>query len=250
MKDIKKLKSISRDLRIKTLDMAVEYDNGHIAPAYSIIEILAVLYESVLTKQDKFILSKGHAALSYYCMLRKKEYNPVISGHPDIDINNGIECTTGSLGHGIAIGAGIAFARKIQNKKGHIYVLLGDGECQEGSVWEAANLARHFKLDNLTAIIDSNKLQALGSVKDILSDDNLAGKFKAFGSNVVRTDGHNLGRLLKVFGAGTIKHNMPRVIIADTVKGKGLKIMENVAKWHNCIPTGAELKNCYKELKK
>jgi transketolase len=245
MAQITGLKKLSKQLRIDTLNLALTHNNGHIGSAYSIIEILALLYENILKKDDKFILSKGHGALSYYAVLRRSGFNPRISGHPDIDIKNGVHATTGSLGHGVAIACGMALAKKIQHKKGHIYVIAGDGECQEGEVWEAINLARHFKLDNLTVIVDHNKLQALNTTKNILSDTNLAAKFKAFGCKVVEVDGHNLATLNKAFKKSK---NKPLAIIAHTVKGKGVSFMENNAKWHNCLPDEKELKICLKEL--
>ena len=158
MKDLEKK---AKELRKKTLDLAVEKGEGHLGGSFSEIEILISLYKEVLKDEDKFILSKGHCCYPLYLLLKEKGLNPKTSPHPDIDIENGINCTTGSLGHGLPIGVGMAFARKIQKKSGRIYVLMGDGECQEGTTWESSLIASQHKLTNLTVIIDHNKLQAL-----------------------------------------------------------------------------------------
>jgi len=221
----------------------------HIAPALSCIDILVALYDNILTENDKFILSKGHACLSLYIMLLKKGLNPDINKHhPDIDIENGIECTTGSLGHGLPISVGMALAKKLKNEKGFIYVLLSDGECQEGTTWESIQIAVHHKLDNLIIIIDNNKLQSLDFIKNILSSPtSLYDKFKSFGiKSLAIADGHNITMLTNMLKES--HYNSPKVIIANTIKGKGISFIENKPEWHARFPTEEEYKKGCEEL--
>ena len=228
------------EFRKKIFDMAIETQNYHIASAFSCADIVSVLYDKVITKNDKFIMSKGHGCLSLYVALQEKGYKPdIYKQHPDIDINNGIECTTGSLGHGLPVGVGMALAKKLKNEDGVVYVLIGDGECQEGTIWESLLLASHHKLDNLCIIVDKNRLQALGKTEDILALGNLKDKFKEFGANIITLNGHNkkgLQMALKVGG-----YNKPKCVIANAIKGKGMKCMENIPKWHNRMPTKEEI---------
>jgi len=235
-------------IRKNILDLAFKYDDGHIAPSYSCVEILVALYHKIMGEDDKFILSKGHACLALYAILQSKGFNPKISGHPDIEECEGISCTTGSLGHGLPIGLGMAFARKIQNKLGKIFVLLGDGECQEGTTWESMNLINRFSINNLVVIVDNNKFQALDSIKIIMNEISLKAKFEAFGTNVIEVNGHSFEELFDAFNhcEGNSK---PCVIIANTIKGKGLSFMENIPKWHSRLPQGDELNKAYEELK-
>jgi transketolase len=244
------LKKIAKELRLGAFKLAMEFGEGHIAPSLSPVEIIVVLYERVMkpANKDKFILSKGHGCLGWYCMLKRKGYSPHATPHPDIEVCQGIECTTGSLGHGLPIGVGMALARKIKKEKGRIFVLIGDGECQEGSIWESLNLARRYNLDNLTIIVDHNKLQALSSVKEILDEQNLKAKFEAFGCNTSEIDGHDSSQVLDALDEKHNKKEVPRAIIAHTIKGKGLSFMENVAKWHTGIPAGELVDQAYKEL--
>jgi len=224
----------TKDIRKEIINLSCTYGNHHIAPALSAVELLVVLYESVMGEHDQFILSKGHGSLALFAVLRDRGYNPHISGHPDIDVSQGIQCTSGSLGHGIAIAAGKALARKIKHEEGAIYVLVGDGECQEGVVWETLNIARRFKLDNLVIIIDHNKMQALGRVEDILDETNLSQKCEAFGAQVIEVDGHNCEQLIDCFNTSQDVHDKPIVVVAHTIKGKGISFMEHVPKWHVC----------------
>lgn len=248
MENQKRLEKISKEIRKDVLDMALEYNDGHIAPAYSCVEILVSLYESVMSDDDKFILGKGHGCLSLYAILRKKGFNPKISGHPDIEPEQGIVCSTGSLGHGIAIGVGIAFAKKIKKDDAHVFVLIGDGECQEGTIWESLNLARKLKIDNLTVIIDNNGLQALATIKEIMDEKNLVEKFQVFGCYTVEAKGHDFDELLSALDKENVKKGKMRAVFAKTVKGKGLSFMENKPVWHSKIPQEDLLKKAYKEL--
>ena len=220
---------------------------AHLGGGFSMIEIMISLYEKILKPEDKFILSKGHCSYPLYVILREKGFNPNIAGHPEMDIENGIVCTTGSLGHGMPIAIDMALARKRLGKPGKIYVLISDGECEEGTIWESSLIANYHKLNNLVIIIDNNKIQALDKIKDVSSLDNLAEKFKAFGYSVSEVDGHNFSELLETL---ELSHSeKPRLIIAHTTKGKGLSFMENDAKWHTRMPTKEELEQAYIELK-
>lgn len=240
------LEEKARMIRRETLALAMSTKHAHIAPAFSIVEILVALYEEVLKNDDKFILSKGHGCLSLYIILRQHGLNPTISGHPDLESAQGIECTTGSLGHGLPIGTGMALARKLKNKEGNIYVLMSDGECQEGTTWESMLIASHHKLDNLTIIVDYNKMQSLGKIEDILSLDSLKEKFEAFGCNVIEIDGHCIPEIVSALTERPC--GKPRVIITHTTKGKGVSFMENKPEWHNRLPNPEELKVAYKDL--
>jgi len=243
---MEKLEEKAKELRIKLLDLSLEQKETHLGGELSEIEILVSLYDVVMNKEDKFILSKGHCCHPLQILLKEKGYNPKITSHPDIDIENGIYCTTGSLGHGLPIGAGMALARKLQKKEGSIYVLMGDGECQEGTTWETIPLSVKYKLDNLTLIIDNNQLQALEAVNNV-SPMNLKKIFESFGCHVQEVDGHNFSELIPAFNKKT--YEKPRVIIANTVKGKGVSFIEGDPKWHARMPDPEELKPAYNELK-
>ncbi len=242
------LETKARKIRRDILDLSLDYNDGHITSSFSVVEILVVLYTHFYREEDKIILSKGHGCLSLYAILRDKGFNPRVSGHPDIQLDEGVCCTTGSLGHGLPIGVGMAFAKKIQGKKGHVFVIIGDGECQEGTVWESLNLARKFRLDNLTIVVDHNKLQALDTIKKIIDETELKSKFVAFGCYSFEVDGHNVGSLVKAFDTNKIRTGFPRAIIANTTKGKGISFMENKPEWHNRMLTGELLKKAHREL--
>jgi transketolase len=242
----KTLEEKAKELRRETFNLAIEHKDTHIASAFSCIEILVSLYDSILTKEDKFVLSKGHGCFSFYPALRQRGYNPHILGHPDIDEENGIHCTTGSLGHGLPISIGMAMAKKIKRKPGKVYTLLGDGECDEGTVWESSLIAPHYKLDNLTAIVDHNGLQAMDKTEKILSLGNLAEKFKVFGWYVLEANGHSFPEIIQALRYEI--EDKPKMIIAHTIKGKGLSFMENDPKWQSRFPNEQELQQAYKEL--
>ncbi len=247
-KIINQLERKAKKLRKNVLDLALKTEgDGHLGGSFSEIEILISLYKQVMKSNDKFILSKGHACYPLYVLLKEKGYNPKISGHPDIDEKNGICCTTGSLGHGLPIGVGMALARKLSKKNGRIYVLMGDGEIQEGTTWESSLIASHHKLDNLTVIIDHNKLQALEPIEKVLSLGNLKNKFQEFGYNVLEINGHSF---LEIVNALKLKsEKKPQMIIAHTIKGKGVSYMENDPKWHGRKVILEEVKQAYEELK-
>ncbi len=239
-----KLEEKALELRKKVLDLSLETGDAHLGGSFSEIEILISIYE-ILKEDDKFILSKGHACFPHFILLREKGYSPKIMGHPEIDIKNKIYCTTGSLGHGLPIGVGMALARKLKNKKGRIYILMSDGECQEGTTWESSLIASHHKLDNLIVILDYNKIQALDKIENILSLNNLRKKFESFGWYVTEVDGHNFSDLVSAL---QLKINKPHMIVAHTTKGKGVSFIENNPEWHSKRPTPERLNPAYEEL--
>ena len=246
MNSIKKLEEKSKWLRRETINLAKENGGYHFGGSFSATEILVTLYDKILKEGDKFILSKGHACFPLYVLLKEKGYTPKISGHPSIDPKNGINCTTGSLGHGIPIGIGMALAKKIKKDSGQIYILAGDGECQEGTTWESMMLASHYGLGNLTIIVDNNKIQGSGFTEEILSLGNLEKKFDAFGGDVYQVNGHSYNELISSLKEQPI--GKPKVVIANTIKGKGVSFMENKPEWHAKFPDKQQLKQAYSEL--
>ena len=257
------------ELRKKIFLTGYSVNIAHLASAFSIVEILYSLYinknlsydpkNPMWENRDIFILSKGHGSLALYSVLQEvgffdldflksfcKKGSP-LGGEPCIPNIPGIEATTGSLGHGLSVGVGIALAKKLDGRKEKTYVLLGDGECEEGTVWEAIMFAAHYKLNNLVAILDCNHIQKMGTTKDIMSIDNWKNKFEAFGWEVREVDGHNVKDLDKVFQKKN-ETEKPMIIIANTVKGKGVSIVENDPRWHWRLPSKKELKVFMQEL--
>lgn len=258
-----------KEIRKKIFLVAISASIAHIASAFSIVEILYVLYVKKILKynlkninnrdRDIFILSKGHGSLALYVILNyvgffdnkilEKFSKPgsILGGEPCIPLIPGIEATTGSLGHGLSIAIGMAIANKMDKKSGKIYVLLGDGECEEGIIWEAAMFSNHYKLSNLIIIIDCNNLQKMGTIKDIMSIQSWSEKFASFGFIVEEVDGHNVSELEKVLKKDN-KTIHPKVILAKTVKGKGVSIIESDSRWHWRLPNKKETKIFMEEL--
>lgn len=242
------LENRAKKLRKETLEMIYSRKQGHTGGAFSIIDIMVSLFYKVLNKEDKFILSKGHSCVPYFILLREKGFNPSIAGHPEIDPENGIFCTTGSLGHGLPTGIGMAMARKLNNQNGKIFVLMSDAECQEGTTWESSLIANHHNLDNLVVIVDNNKKQTLGYTKDILSLEDLSKKFEAFNWEVRKINGHSFSEIIEALSRQS-KSGRPIMIVADTIKGKGVKFMEEDGSgWHNAIPSEEQQNQALKEL--
>jgi transketolase len=250
---IEKLKIDAKEIRKDLLKMAYKSRAGHISSSLSAVDIITALYFDVLKinpkkpnwpKRDIFILSKGHGCLGYYAALARRGYFPkavladffkdgtVLSAHPTVGSVAGIEFSTGSLGHGLAVAGGMAYGFKLAKKSNRVVVMLSDGECDEGATWEAAMSAGHLSLDNLAAVIDYNKKQAFGRTQDVMSLEPLADKWRSFGWNVLEIDGHNFSQILKSFKAAVAIKNKPTVIIAHTVKGKGVDFMEDTVEWH------------------
>ncbi|GHV00348.1 transketolase [Clostridia bacterium] len=253
-------KLFSKRMRINILKMISKAKASHIAAAFSCTDILAVLYNRILReeKHDVFILSKGHAGSAVYAALFEKGYigqadidsyyldGSLLSGHVSHVGMDKIEFSTGSLGHGVCVACGMAVADKLDGRDSHIYALVGDGECEEGSVWETALLARHYRLDNFTVIVDRNKYQAITTCDETISLGDLGGKWRAFGWETVEIDGHDhasvAAALLKR------KKDKPVCIIAHTVKGKGVSFMENNMLWHYRDPQNEFFANALAEL--
>ena len=268
MFDVEDLKNIAADIRKKIYIIAHHAGGGHMGSAYSMADMISVLYFGDVLKydasnpeweeRDKFILSKGHACYALYAVLAKAGYfsedelltvgrpGSKFGGHPKMHDIPGVEASTGALGHGLSFAIGAAYANKADHKDSHIYVMLGDGECQEGSVWEGALSAPSLNLDNLTVIIDHNKLQAMDCLENIVQMRPFADKWKAFGWNVLEIDGHNFTEIREALISR--QTGKPTLIIANTIKGKGVSFMESVPIWHYRMPNEQELPVLMKEL--
>lgn len=254
-------------MRKATWEMIYRANNGHTGSDLSCADILVALYFKVLKQdpknfqepdRDRYVQSKGHAVEILYNVLAARGYFPKADlltysqyksdfiGHPTNHIN-GIELNTGSLGHGLGLSVGIAQAAKLDGKDYHTYTLMGDGEQAEGSVWEAAMAAGNFRLDNLTAIIDHNRLQISGPTTEVMNSEPLDKKYEAFGFEVVEVDGNDVEALVKVLSAPN-KPGKPKLVLADTVKGKGVSFAENKAEWHHKIPSAEQYQQGLDEL--
>jgi transketolase len=244
----KKFEKKAKKLRQDTFLAFIEKGEAHLGGSFSIIETLISLFDVIIKKNDKFILSKSHASFPLCLLLKQKGLNPKLTTHLEIDINNGIFCTTGSLGHGLPIATGMAFARKIKNIKGRIFVMLSDGECQEGTTWESLLIASKHRLDNLIIIVDYNKIQALTTLEDALPLDNLIKKFKSFNLNCINVrNGHFFRPIISALRKSNFK-NKPKVVIVNTIKGRGIKEFENDPVWHARKLVGSEIEIGKKRL--
>jgi transketolase len=242
---------------------------GHVGGEMSAIDILVTLYFAVLhvdparpddPDRDRFILSKGHSAVALYTTLAHRGFIPMeqldtfaqplskLNGHPDRNKVPGVETNTGPLGHGLPVAVGAALAAKLQDSSWRVFVLTGDGELQEGSNWEAAMAAAHYKLDNLTVIVDRNRLQQGDWTEQTMHLEPLADKWRAFGWSVVEVDGHNIAHLLETFARVPFEAGKPNCIIAHTHKGQGVSLMRDKAAWHHKVPNAEELAIALKEL--
>ena len=268
-KDMDNIVEIAKSVRKSAVTMAYEAGSSHVGTALSMIDILTVLYFKFLNinpkepyKEDRdiFILSKGHGASGLYSVLAERGFfdksllgqydkdGSKLGGHPKKNSVPGIEASTGSLGHGLPIACGIALSSKHSDIKRKIVVLMGDGECNEGAVWEAAMFAASRKLDNLIAIVDHNKLQGLGRVQEITGLTPLKEKWEAFGWNVLVIDGHNYGEIERSLETASLAFDIPTVILANTVKGKGISFMEDKLEWHYRSPNEELWNKALKEL--
>ena len=269
---IKNIENFALQVRRHILEMAVSAgaDSAHFGGALSITEIVSTLfaYQMKIDKQnpkweerDRFILSKGHACLVYYAALCEVGYisnnelktfeknDTNLLGHPVINRNLGIDFSNGSLGMGLSLGIGVAISSKKKKKNFNVYVIVGDGECNEGSIWEGAMAAPNFKLDNLYVIIDKNNFQQTGSNKEIMNVGNLKDKWSSFGWHTTELDGHNVKDLYNYFQESKNIKN-PKAIIANTIKGKGFSFSENNNDWHHSILSKSFYEKAIKELKK
>lgn len=266
---IKFLKKKALEIRKLIIKISHKAQVGHIGSALSIVDILTVLYFQVLrlkpnnpkwSDRDRFILSKGHAVAALYSVLYLKGFfgDKVINSycinkgylgeHPE-HTTSGVELTTGSLGHGLSVGVGMALNAKLDKKGYKTYVLISDAECNEGEIWQAALTAAHHRLNNLVVIVDYNKVQALGNTKDVLNLEPFASKWLSFGWNVIEVDGHDITSLVKAFNNNLIKVKKPTVIIAHTIRGKGISFMEHKIEWHYFSTTEKQYLKALKELR-
>ncbi len=260
--------ALAKNIRKNILHMVHRANASHVGSCLSVADILAVLYKDVLkvspasledSERDRFILSKGHAAAALYATLAElhffpqewmDHYNKVdekLLGHATCSEIPGVEFSTGSLGHGLPVGCGMALAAKMDDSSYSVFVLMSDGECNEGSIWEAALFAHHQKLDNLTVIVDYNKIQSLGFVKDIMELEPFQDKWRSFGWEVKEIDGHD-HQMLHESLIHRVANGKPKVFIAHTIKGKGVSFMENLLMWHYKSPTESQLATALKEL--
>ncbi len=263
------LPGITREIRKGIIESVYNAKSGHPGGSLSCADILTVLYFYQMNinpenpdakERDRFVLSKGHAAPALYSTLANRGFfdkselinlrkiDSILQGHPDMNKIPGVDMTTGSLGQGLSIANGMAISSKL-NKEGYrVYCLLGDGEIQEGQVWEAAMSAVHYKLDNLCIIVDNNNLQIDGKIDDVMSPYPIDKKFESFGFEVINIDGHNYDEIIKAFDVAKQIKGRPTAIIAKTIKGKGVSFMENQAGWHGKAPNEEQYLEALKEL--
>ena len=266
--DVKRLKEKALDIRHDVLNMIYQAKAGHPGGSLSAVEVITALYFHVMNidpahpddeNRDRFILSKGHSCPTLYAALAERgffdkkelntlrQYHSMLQGHPDMNKVPGLDMTAGSLGNGLSIGVGMALSARLKKQDYMTYVMLGDGECQEGMVWEAAMAANHHHLKNLVAIVDCNGVQINGWVNDILRVEPFADKWRAFGWAVIEIDGHNMREILTALHeARTMR--CPTVILARTVKGKGVSFMEDEAAWHGAAPNAEQLTQALKDI--
>lgn len=267
--NVQELKEICRKLRIDILDSICGAGSGHIGGSFSMVEILTVLYWKVMNVdpknpkmkgRDRFVLSKGHACPCLYAVLAERGYfdkeelkherkfHSILQGHPDSKKCPGIEASSGSLGQGISIAAGMALGAKCIGEQSNVYTVIGDGESAEGLVWEAAAAAAHYGLDNFTVILDHNGLQIDGSNEQVMNPRDIRAKFEAFGFETISVkDGNSIEELLEAFATPRVE-GKPRFIDCHTVKGKGVSFMENQLAWHAKLPSPDEYRRAIEEL--
>lgn len=263
------LEKISNDIRKDIIEEVYEAQSGHPGGSLSCADILTVLYFNQMNinpqkpdaeGRDRFVLSKGHCSPALYATLARKGYfdkellktfrkiGSNLQGHPDMKKISGVDMTTGSLGQGLSAAVGMALASKIDSAGCRVYCLLGDGEIDEGQIWEAAMTASKNELDNLCVILDNNGLQLETNIDEIIDPTSIADKFMSFGFNVIECDGHSITSLIDAFNSARNKKRVPTIIIAKTVKGKGISFMENQIGWHGKAPNEEEYRNAIEEL--
>lgn len=266
--EIQKLKLQSEKNRKRLMEIVYNAKAGHIGGDLSCLNVMTVLYHEVMRvnadapkdeNRDRFVLSKGHCVESLYVTLESKgfiapgvletlgKYKSILSGHPTIEVP-GIEVNTGALGHGLSIGVGMSIAAKMDKKDYKTYVLMGDGEQGEGSIYEAAMAASHYKLDNLVAIIDRNHLQISGNTENVMSLDSILDRWTAFGWDVKEMNGDEIEDIVATFNGIDYSNHRPHLLISNTTKGKGVSYMENVAKWHHGVPSAEQYETAIKEI--
>mgnify|MGYP002553616157 FL=1 len=268
--NIKELEKLANEIRIQIINQVYNANSGHPGGSLSSTDILTVLYfnqmninekEPQSPLRDRFVLSKGHCVPALYATLAKRGFikekeltkfrkiDGLLQGHPDKNKVPGIDMSTGSLGQGLSVANGMAISSKMNHEGYRVYCLLGDGEIEEGQVWEAAMTASKYKLDNLCVVVDSNNLQIDGTVEEVKGLDNIEGKFKNFGFNTIVVNGHDMQQLIDSFETAKLTKGKPTAIIAKTVKGKGISFMEGKAEWHGKAPNKEQYEQAIKELK-
>lgn len=266
---VKRLEEKARDIRRHIIRMIGAAGSGHPGGSLSAADIVTALYFEVLRLdpqrpgwpgRDRFVLSKGHAAPVLYAALAKRGFFPVedllslrrlgspLQGHPDMKHLPGVEMSTGSLGQGLSAANGMALAAKLDGRDYRVYALLGDGEIQEGMIWEAAMAAAHYRLDNVTVFLDHNGFQIDGPVREVMSPEPVVDKWRAFGWDVQVIDGHNMSEILQAVEKARAVKGKPQMIVAETVKGKGVSFMENRVEWHGVAPKPDEVERALAEL--
>ena len=267
--DISKLQRIAKNVRSGIIESTYNAKSGHPGGSLSCADILTVLYFNQMNidennpkspSRDRLVLSKGHGAPALYSVLAEKGYfnkeelknlrkvDSMLQGHPDMKKIPGVDMSTGSLGQGLSAANGMAIASKLNHDGIRVYCICGDGELQEGQIWEAAMTASHYKLDNLCLVVDNNNLQIDGKVSDVMSIFPLTEKFKSFGFEVINIDGHDMEQIIRAFNKAKTVKGKPTVIIAKTIKGKGVSFMEDKAEWHGKAPKEEEYNMAMKEL--
>jgi len=268
---VEELEKMAVIIRCDIIDMICTAAAGHPGGSLSAADVVTALYFRIMRidpknpgwpDRDRFILSKGHACPVWYAALAERGYfdkshlktlrqmGSILQGHPDMRKTPGIDMTAGSLGHGLSAGLGMALSGKLQQKDYHVFVIIGDGESQEGSIWEASMAAPNFKLDNLTAILDYNHLQNDDSVDDIMPIHPAVDKWRAFGWHVLDIDGHDMAQVVAALEEAKSHKGKPTMIVANTVKGKGVSYMENVCEWHGRAPCQEEADQALEELRR
>ena len=270
MKNIKELEKTAIGVRKRLMKLIYDAKGGHTGGSLSSVDMLVTLYFHTLKLdvkrpdwegRDRFILSKGHSVEGYYCVLEQAgfisaeilgtygQYGSILAGHPTVGVP-GIELNSGALGHGLSVGVGMALSAKRDKKSNRIFVLMGDGEQGEGSVMEAANAGGHYHLDNLTAIIDRNRLQISGNTEEIMALDCLEDRWKAYGWCIKQVNGNNIAELSEAFDKLPMEKGRPNLIIANTTKGKGVSFIENQVGWHHKVPDETQYLQAINELER
>ena len=267
--NIEDIKQKAKEIRKDIIEEVYNAKSGHPGGSLSIADIMAVLYFNELRideknprweDRDRVVLSKGHCSPALYAALAERGFfsketlksfrkiDSNLQGHPDLNKVQGVDMTSGSLGQGLSVANGMAISAKMDNKDYRVYVILGDGEIEEGQVWEAAMTANKYKLDNLCVIVDNNNLQIDGTIEEVMSSYPIDEKFKSFGFNVLNIDGNNIEEITNAFESAKKTKDKPTCIIAKTIKGKGVSFMENKAEWHGKAPSEEEYNEAMREL--
>ncbi len=269
MHDIQNIEQKAREIRKHVVKMIGKAKSGHPGGSLSCADLVAALYFDVMNidpqnpqwaDRDRFVMSKGHACPAMYAALAMKGYFPmeelgtlrelgsILQGHPYSGKTPGVDVSTGSLGQGLSVANGIALGGRLDGRDYYVYCLMGDGEIEEGQVWEAAMSAAHYKLDHVIGFVDYNHLQIDGTIEDVIGNVNIGGKFAAFGWNVLTVDGHNAAEILEAIEQAKATKGKPTMIILNTVKGKGVSFMENQVGWHGKAPSAEQVEQALKEL--